>query len=229
MRVFLTLLPLYIFGNLHCLGMCGPLVLMLGGHRHRNFYFLGRTLSFTFAGALAGGAGAVIQAHLSASRIGAAVSFLFGALILGFGAMTLFKVKFPFRPSQGGILQKISLHLSTLLLKDSPFAVFLFGFFTIFLPCGQTLIVYSALAIEGDFWSGTFNGAAFALMTSPALFFAMRAVNLLKAARQYYNAILGFSAMGIGAVVFRGLAEAGFISHLVLNPDAASEYHIVLF
>ena len=39
MRVFLTLLPLYIFVNLHCLVMCGSLVLMLGGHKHRNFYF----------------------------------------------------------------------------------------------------------------------------------------------------------------------------------------------
>ena len=57
MTLLLTMLPLYLFGNVHCLGMCGPLVMLIGQHHFRYFYFVGRTLSFTLAGGLAGAAG----------------------------------------------------------------------------------------------------------------------------------------------------------------------------
>ncbi len=32
-RELLALLPLYILGNLHCIGMCGPIVAFLSRHR----------------------------------------------------------------------------------------------------------------------------------------------------------------------------------------------------
>lgn len=230
MKTLLTLLPLYIFGNLHCLGMCGPLVLMLGAHKYRNFYFFGRILSFTLAGSLAGGFGAVIHAFFAPYHIGAFVSFLFGSLILGFGVLTLLKLKLPIRLPQGGVLKKVNLHLSTLMLRDTPFAVFLFGFFTLLLPCGQTVIVYSALAIDGNLYSGTLNGFIFALLTSPSLFFAMRAVNFLKQAKQHYHSLLGLSAFGVGIIFLcRGLAEMEMIPHFVLSPGTSSDFHIALF
>ena len=61
MSLLITMLPLYLLGNLHCIGMCGPLVMLLGQQRCRAFYFLGRTLSFTLAGLLAGALGSVLQ------------------------------------------------------------------------------------------------------------------------------------------------------------------------
>jgi sulfite exporter TauE/SafE len=61
MTLLLAMLPYYLLGNLHCLGMCGPLTMMLGAHRFRYFYFAGRLFSFTLAGGIAGELGAVLN------------------------------------------------------------------------------------------------------------------------------------------------------------------------
>jgi len=230
MSLFLTLLPIYIFGNLHCMGMCGPLVLMLGMHRYRHFYFLGRTLSFTLAGSFAGAFGSVFQVFLHQFHISALVSFLFGGVILIAGILILFRMRLPFFANPPSFFKKINQKISSLILKDGPFSVFLFGFFTIALPCGQTVIVYSALALEGGFWFGTLNGLLFALLTSPSLLLAMNAQTLLKNFKPYYNLILGLASLIIGSLgLCRGFAEMGLIPHLVLNPYADPEFHIALY
>lgn len=230
MSILLTLLPIYIFGNLHCIGMCGPLVLMLGRHHYRYFYFMGRVASFTLAGLLAGGVGAVLHAFLQQYHISALVSFIFGVVILLAGFLTLFQMRLPFRLGQSKLLQRLSQKLSTLILIDRPFPVFLFGFFTVALPCGQTVIVYSALAIEGDLWVGALNGLLFSLLTSPSLFLAMHAQNLFRGVKKYYNVVLGVCAILVGGLALcRGFAEGGVIPHLILNPTHSVEYHIALY
>src|SRR4051794_3168230 len=90
MSLFFTLLPLYILGNVHCLGMCGPLVLMIGQHRYRAFYFIGRLLSFGLAGMLAGQAGAVLHVILKRYYIAEATSFIFGGILLLIGLQLLY-------------------------------------------------------------------------------------------------------------------------------------------
>src|SRR5262249_40591915 len=95
MTLLLTLLPLYLFGNLHCLGMSGPFVMMIGKHRYRLFYFAGRTLSFTLAGALAGAAGLLLQVFLKEYHIPALASFFFAAFLLCLGLRILFGLTYP--------------------------------------------------------------------------------------------------------------------------------------
>lgn len=230
MALFISLLPVYLLGNLHCLGMCGPLVLFLGKHRYRSFYFLGRTFSFALAGLLSGALGAVLQVYLMRWHLSAAASFFFGGVIFLVGLSYFI----PFRSRTGGWLSGKLAHaqqvLSLLMLRDQPLATFLFGFFTIALPCGQTVIVYSACALYGDALVGFLNGAAFALMTSPALWMAMQAHGLLAKAKKYYHPVMGGCALLIGILgICRGLADAGVISHWVLNPSAPRERHIALF
>jgi uncharacterized protein len=230
MTLFFTLLPLYLFGNVHCLGMCGPLVMMIGQHRFRYFYFLGRLLSFSLAGWLAGQAGAVLALLLKRYHIAEGLSFLFGFFILYIGFSTLLgwqgiRLAWLSKP-----LSKINLLLSKLLLQDKSWTTFLFGFFTVALPCGQTLVVFSACALTGDPIIGLFNGFAFALLTTPALFLAMHTHHLFKQLKHYYNTVLGVSSLVVGTLALcRGFAEAGWISHWVLNPEAPSYYHIVIF
>lgn len=141
MTLFFSLLPLYLFGNLHCLGMCGPLVLMIGQHRYRYFYFIGRLLSFSLAGMFAGEAGAVLQIIFKAYHLTEAVSFIFGTLMLYMGLTTYFG----WRPPSFPQLSQLNHALSRLILKDSRCSTFLFGLFTVGLPCGQTLLVFSAV------------------------------------------------------------------------------------
>lgn len=230
MSLFLTMLPIYLFGNLHCLGMCGPLVMMIGHHHFRYFYFLGRTLSFSLAGLIAGSIGAVAGAFFKQFHMAEVISFFFGIVLITLGAFILTGRSYPGSAWLSKRLAKTNQTLSLLLLRDRAWPTFLFGFFTLALPCGQTLIVFSACALSGDPFIGLFNGLAFALLTSPSLFLAMQAHRFLRQARRYYQTVIGVSAMLVGGLsVLRGAAEAGWISHLILNPHSADHYHLVIF
>lgn len=230
MTLFFTLLPLYLFGNLHCMGMCGPLVMLIGQHRFRYFYFAGRTLSFALAGLIAGEVGAVLNAVLQTYHIPIATSFLFGTLLIITGFYTLAQRQYPGFAWLSARLAHANKSLSLLMLQDKMWPTFLFGFFTLFLPCGQTLIVFSACALTGEWQTGLFNGFAFALLTSPSLVVAMHANKLFKYAKNYYNVIIGGSAIVIGLLAYcRGMAELGTIPHWILNPNAPSQYHIVIY
>ncbi len=208
MTLFLTLFfPYYLLGNLHCAGMCGPLVLMIGQHRCRYWYFLGRAFSFTLTGMAAGESGAVLNLLLHQYHIPAAANMVFGAVILLVGCYSLAGKQYPghlwLSKRLGGANQRLSL----LMLRDRAWPTFLFGFFTIALPCGQTLVVFSACALSGDLWVGMGNGLAFALLTSPSLFFAMHAHLLFRRLKPHYNTILGVCSLAIGVfTLYKGFA-----------------------
>lgn len=230
MTLLLAMLPIYLFGNLHCIGMCGPLVMMIGRHRYRYAYFIGRILSFSLAGAVAGGLGAVIAVTLKAYQIPAIASFVFGGGILMIGLSHLMSWKLPGGDWFARRLAPVSQKLSLLLLKDSLWATFLFGFFTVTLPCGQTIIVFSACALYGGMLTGFVNGFAFALLTSPSLFLAMKASGVLQHAKKYYNTIIGVCGLIVGILALcRGFAELEIIPHWILNPESSPEYHLVVF
>ncbi|MDP1835520.1 MAG: sulfite exporter TauE/SafE family protein [Chlamydiales bacterium] len=230
MSLFLTLLPIYLFGNLHCLGMCGPLVAMIGHHRFRAWYFAGRLASFALAGFAAGLVGAVLGAVLAYYHVSALTSLLFGGVILMVSASALIGVRAPGLQTVSGMLAPFNQTISTLMLRDKRWPTFLFGLATVLLPCGQTIIVFSACAMEGDPLIGLANGAALALLTSPALVLAMHASQLLGRFRHHYNTLLGVAGILVGILALcRGMAELQLIPHLILNPQSAPAFHIVLY
>lgn len=231
MTLFFSLLPLYLFGNLHCLGMCGPLVMLLGQHHYRLFYFFGRLLSFSLAGLIAGELGAVLHIFLKQYYLAEFASFFCGLFIIGWGIKKMLGWQGRrLNSNQSSPLNALHRWVSTLLLKDTGWSTFLFGFFTVALPCGQTLVVFSACALAGNAWIGLGNGFAFALLTTPSLVVAMHTLTLFKKFKQYDRAIIGGCSIFVGLLsCCRGLAEMGWIAHWVLNPDAPTPYHIVIF
>jgi sulfite exporter TauE/SafE len=230
MSLLISMLPLYLFGNLHCIGMCGPLVMMLGKHRYRNLYFLGRICSFTLAGTLAGELGGTLGLVMAYYQVPALTSFFFGALIIVIAFYSMLGWHYPGYRFLARRLAKTEKRLSALMMNDLAFSTFLFGFFTVMLPCGQTMIVFSACALSGSAWTGFINGMAFSLLTSPSLWIAMRARSFLAKIRHKQNLIMGFLALFVGVIACcRGLAELGVIKHWVLNPASAKEYHIVIY
>lgn len=230
MTTFFTLLPIYLFGNLHCLGMCGPLTLMIGRHRYRSMYFLGRLLSYTLTGMAAGAAGEVLNIFLNQYHLASFASFFFAAVILSTSIGLLTGRSLPGSRWLAKMLRPLNHSLSILILKENPLSTFLFGFFTVALPCGQTLIVFSACALAGNIWVGLFNGFAFAILTSPSLWIAMHAQRFLQKIKNRYNTLMGISALVIGMLALcRGLAELGLIQHWILNPEYPSFYHMVIF
>ncbi len=230
MALFFSMLPVYLFGNLHCLGMCGPLVAMIGHHRFRNWYFAGRMLAFATAAGLAGLIGAVLNALLNRYHIAAATSLLFGVIILAVSFSMLAGWRMPGGQKIFRLLAPLNQRLSTLMLRDRRWPTFLFGLATVLLPCGQTVIVYSACALVGDPLIGFLNGAAFALITTPSLVLAMHSSRLFARFKQHYNTLIGIAGILVGLLaIARGCAELQIISHLILNPSSHPNYHIVLY
>lgn len=225
MSLLITMLPFYLLGNIHCMGMCGPLVFMLAQHRYRYMYFIGRCLSYSLSGLLAGAGGSVLNVILNEYRLSAMVSFLFGGILVFLGILSLCNIKIRTFKIADKFISRWNRTLSLLMLRDQAFTTLLFGFFTVALPCGQTLVVFSAIALYGDPWTGFINGLCFALLTSPALFASMHATLLLGRIKPYYRPLSALCGLAIGAIAIgRGLAEMDLIPHLILS----DKYHLVI-
>ena len=226
MSLFLSLLPLYLFGNIHCLGMCGPLVMLISRHPHRFFYFLGRICSFTLAGWLAAMSGEVVQLFLQDVSVSALPSLFLGGWIVLMASQVIPKQLYqPFFHS--AFWRKIEQNVTFFALNEHPMGMFLFGMSTLLLPCGQTLIVFAACALTADPWEGLINGLSFALLTSPALFLALK-MGRIFAVKAIPSGVLAIPQIFVGVLLcWRGLAELGWIPHLVLYQS--DNYHLGLF
>lgn len=228
--LLVAMLPIYIFGNLHCIGMCGPLVMMLGKHQYRYWYFLGRLISFTLAATLAGGFGAVTNALFHEIHLSESACFIFGSILIITGVFTIMQWRFPMGHRLQVALSHFNGKISLYMLQDRAWPVFLFGLSTILLPCGQTLIVFSACALSASPLIGMINGMAFAILTTPSLAIAMHAHNIFNNLRNSYNLIIGTCAIAIGTLaILRGFAEIGTIPHLTIDINPTSGYHIVIY
>ncbi len=227
MSLFFTLLPVYLFGNIHCAGMCGPLMMLLAKNRYRWAYFAGRLVSYTLAGLLSAEIGMFFFQALSRWRFSAFLSIAFGCAIICLAACTFFRIPYPGAKWLALRTARLSPLLTKLLTLYGPYPVFLFGACTLLLPCGQTLIVFSACALNAEPLAGFANGFLFALLTSPSLVLSMSA---FKRVRGSYHILIGCATLLVGFLaLFRGLAELGLITHLILNPNVSPQYHIVLF
>ncbi len=230
MTLLLAMLPFYLFGNLHCLGMCGPLVMMLGRHHYRLYYFAGRIFAFAVAAMLAGGLGTLLSLFLRTYHLPALLSMVCGFFLILLGIYEGCGWSYPGQRYWGKRVGRWSASLSLLLLKDHPWSTFLFGLATPLLPCGQTLLLLSACAMSASPWVGLLNGAAFAILTSPSLFLAMHAYRLFNGVAKYYRPAVALSALLVGSLaIARGMAELDWIPHLILNPDSSPHYHLVLY
>lgn len=221
MTLFFSLLPMMLLGNLHCFGMCGPLALMLGSHRTKYWYFLGRVVSFSLAGMLAGFFGFVINSQFSSL-----FSVFIGVVIVTISFFMFLGRDIPGLKLASQLLAPLNRRLSLFLLQDQAVATFLFGFFTVALPCGQTLLFFSACALYADALMGLLIGFSLAVLTSPSLFFAMKAQSFLNRFKQNTNMLMGSCGVLIGMLaVCRGMADLGWISHFVISET----YHIVIY
>lgn len=215
MTLLLTMLPFYLFGNLHCLGMCGPMALFLSHSPFRYYYLLGRLISFTLAGTIAGGLGEVIGIYLQNF-------YLSGLFSISVGLLFILSAYLSFFGTWGGIgiwlkqfVNKIEIQFHSKLDLQRAYPLFTFGFLTIALPCGQTLFVYSACALSGSVFIGTLNGFVFGVLTTPALFMAMQAKKQLRSWLPYYRFVAFSSLMLVGGLaLLRGFADFGWIAHL---------------
>jgi len=201
-------------GSVHCLGMCGPLMLGLPGMHLSTPSFVftrlahqaGRILVYSLMGAIVGGLGeAVIPG--SAQRT---LSLIAGSAIL-LVAILAWKGRGMNLPAAGPWVKIVSRFRRTwapALQKSSPLALFLWGALNGLLPCG---LVYAGLAgalASGSALAGALTMAAFGAGTLPAMLAtALSGKNVGAATRQKLQRLAPAGAAVVGVLlVFRGLA-----------------------
>jgi len=200
--------------GMHCLQMCGPIVLAYGmasrGHAVRAHlsYNAGRILTYMFLGALAGAAGGGLGVLGKMAGFASGARLVSGAAMIVAGALMIGLV-----PSNGlvniqkhGVTARFSKAIGRMML--APRGKFGLGLTLGFLPCG---LVYAALlkAMES---AGAFAGAltmlAFGMGTAVALL-AVGAAGSFAGLRlgKWSNRVAAVSVMVAGLIlVWRGLA-----------------------
>ncbi|HEX6986447.1 MAG TPA: sulfite exporter TauE/SafE family protein [Planctomycetaceae bacterium] len=172
----LATLTASVVGSVHCAGMCGPFVLMATGTENRlrrlAAYHLGRLVSYSALGVVAGSAGAALDltgASLGLQRAGAAVA---GALLIVFGLIALVRAlggRLPHavlpRPLQR-LVQSGHRRVRTWPATARAAAI---GLLSALLPCGWLFLFVLAAAGTGSPVTGGLVTAAFWLGTLPLL------------------------------------------------------------
>ncbi len=206
----------------HCLGMCGPLVLMLGAQfpgkswnvllpRYLT-YHAARILVYALLGLLAG---SLVSAIGSGGRLLSLAGFV--SLALGLGVI-LFGMRYlgwlPFLGFKEGA-GWLTLAMGRAVRRKGAWGLITLGALNGLLPCG---LVYSALLAAGSTARPLLGAAGMVLFgfgTVPALLLlGMGAGRIGAHARQVMARVAGFLIILIGIqLMLRGSAGLGILSH----------------
>ncbi|HZT32208.1 MAG TPA: sulfite exporter TauE/SafE family protein [Bryobacteraceae bacterium] len=216
-------------GSLHCVQMCGPIVLSYslplaaGGVRRKRLaaahaaYHAGRLATYAMLGALAGLAGGAVglvsrlAGIANGARIFAGAAMILAAVILS-GVLPragLVQIE------RTGPLRLFSRAVSRLMLAPTPSSKFGLGLLLGFLPCG---LVYAALlkAVEtASAAAGALTMAAFGLGTATTLLLlglASSAAGLRLGKWSNALAAASIAAMGV-FLIWRGVMPPAPMSH----------------
>ena len=164
-----------LLGSVHCIGMCGPLVLALPMAQKTNLekwgvlflYHFGKISSYSMLGVLFG----LFGSQLPLFGVQENISIFIGILMLIYvGYVFVLKPKQKLGFLQFNLLySSITEQLGMLFKLNNKLAFYLIGFLNGLLPCGMVyLALTSALATQNVFYGGWLM-AFFGLGTVPAL------------------------------------------------------------
>lgn len=168
-----------ILGTAHCLGMCGPFALMIGGGSRtwsgalgrQGAYTAGRVFTYAVLGATAGYAGARLATLFPTFvNLPAALAITAGMLLIYQGLRAAGWLPALFSKSAAPCVT--SGFFSQFLRQPGASGVFLAGVFTGLLPCG---LLYGMLALATSTHSlplGAVTMIVFGLGTAPAMILA---------------------------------------------------------
>jgi len=221
-----------LFGSLHCVGMCGPIALLIPLQRQRKglrylqlgAYFIGKTLTYALMGLLFGlvGEGVFIAEYQQEFSIFAGLLMI----LMGLFSLLHLRVKGLGNP----LLKGFSLLKNALgkqLSKKTVTSSLSIGFLNGFLPCG---LVYTALfgALAMGNWRGSMTYMiAFGVGTIPLMLLLILLGDFLPLAlRRRLNQWLPLMVILVGILfILRGLGLGiPYLSpadtHLILHPKA---------
>jgi sulfite exporter TauE/SafE len=219
-----------LFGSLHCIGMCGPIALVLPGFQShmpkvissRVLYNLGRTITYGFMGAVIGLAGEGIS--------------LAGAqrwVSIGSGVLLIVIVLIPMSVSSRISILKPAYHFNDYLKKkfgkllksNSVISVFYIGLLNGFLPCGLVYVALAGALATGSLVQGTLYMVFFGLGTAPLLFaFSVFGQFIGAGVRRKFNKIIPVFIILLGVIfILRGMNLG--IPYISPKLGASSQMH----
>ncbi len=206
----------------HCLGMCGPLVMMVGVQLKRHeramlpsflLYHIARITVYALLGAVIGGIGSLLGLAGGLSKLAGIVSLILGIGVILFGMGYMGWLPLGQLEGSGVWLNRM---MSKALKRGGLWGVLGMGALNGLLPCG---LVYSALLVAastGKPLPSAVGMIIFGLGTIPALLVAGVGAGALSVrVRQVMSRVAGAMIMIIGVQLgLRGLAALGVVSHL---------------
>ena len=206
-----TAFLLGVLGSLHCLGMCGPIVLALPTFKKsffsllfsRLFYNSGRIITYGLLGLIIG----IIGEGISFSGFQQKLSIIAWIAIIIFALFTnkIFLSKLNFQLS--GFNRWIKDKLGVFLKKRSVFSSFLVGLANGFLPCGLVYLAMGGALAAGSWKESSLYMMIFGLGTSIAMLAFGLAGNYLGIkVRTSFNRIIPYVAVFLGLLlILRGM------------------------
>lgn len=173
--ILLTGLILGLASNVHCLGMCGPIALVLPLNRSNNWtilggtlqYNLGRTLMYGLLGVVFGLLGVTIQIF----GILQWMSIVAGIALVVFAWRKQLKVWFPHVSNPFGIQKGIQRLMGKSMKSKSRFKLIAFGAVNGLLPCGMVYVALLNALLAENLMSSSLAMIAFGVGTLPIMIF----------------------------------------------------------
>lgn len=225
----LAVLVASFLGSLHCVAMCGGLAGFCANSSQRFFagtvaYHLGRGISYTLLGAVAGVIGGQIDLQAQLLGFERITSIGIGLLLLIWGVVALFSGHAPkvFQRVVGLVSSRIASRLTR--AKERHYSALhigaLTGLLTVFLPCGWLYAFVLVAVASGSSLSGAAVMLFFWMGSVPLLFLCGFGIKLLRPSMLRW-------APRLGAVL---LVFAGFssvfaredLSHLLAHQHQAA-------
>jgi uncharacterized protein len=219
----LTAFILGVVGSLHCVGMCGAIVLSLpiGNQTRKSFlmsriqYNFGRVITYSLLGFLVGSIGSV----MNFSSIQRWLSITVGAMLITWVAFNLFARQLKLNSATNmlssaiiSLVSKLTKQMGAMLKKDDathPIGwSLIIGVFNGLLPCGLVYAGLSTALLRSNPWDSALTMMVFGLGTVPSLMiFAFSSEKILSFVRSMNTKRLIPTLVGVIGVVFilRGL------------------------
>jgi len=210
------------FGSLHCVGMCGPLMITFIGPNKSPlsiiYYNSGRIIAYAIIGLITG----LLSSYLELLQFQRVATLVIGLLLILLYAIPSIRINLEKFYYQSRFSKLIRSLLSKNLSSGKKWL--LSGFANGLLPCGLTYVAAAGALVQGSLYSGVFYMLLFGLGTLPALvgiylgstLMMMRYKNIIPAATTSMAIFSGLILLFRGALMtfpdFDQLVRANAIS-----------------
>ncbi len=204
-----TAFTIGLFGSLHCIGMCGPIALAVGGQRSNVWvngllYNLGRTVTYSLLGGIIG----LLGQGLFFAGFQKSMTIAIGAALL---LIAVFSINVETKLLKVNVFNRLFFNVKSGIgrwIQQQGFAgTFAVGVLNGLLPCGLVYMAVAGALSTGELLSGMAYMALFGLGTLPLMTVVSLAGNVVNLRfriifQKIYPAFLIFFAM---LFLFRGL------------------------